>query len=808
MKLLKNVLILLLMFICSTSFGQVKKVGLYNGRSIWTFKGESVAYVDKNKLLEYFTGSEILDTLYNSFASDYAILDKFPSPNFGYFNTQNNGVEFMDKAKYNVDTVTIACGFNISSVNSDNRPLFGRSSSSYTIAIDLDGSIDFQFKNPTSIRTVATTGTYLNNNYIAIATYDKTTAHLYIYDNEGNQLEHVSTVFAGSLPATSYNIGIGRPPGNTGAMWTGTAYSAKIYNKVKTYAEYRSEDTTGLVFYTPDCIVDVVNNELATFNGTYNLQLYTASTTVKPWDAISLLTKYESFDNYLYKHNGDIYFNKYNSDNFVVPRALDGSIVYTLDSNDFEFVSDIKTNNMLYPSVCKEVYFSSNLLNKSDTNIFSDTITGGSNFGTELAFGDLNKLTFNNAVKNGSKYTIKSNFYDDMLLGYSDLTIYSNYSETTDNTIYTDVFADVENYGGIGDGATSNSNAIDSALKYNDVILLKKGVFNIDRSINLGDNKKIYIDSATIFLANGTEENIIKNTNFEAGNSNISLIGLGNAILDGNASAQDRTIYGRDSSESYKYQGLYFLNVDNFTARNLSLFNSAAFGWMFHGCNSVDMANQEVYQIDLAIGAVTSNQDGIAFRHGTSNVILNNYYGKSSDDCISLGGFYGDVFTYRLDEKGDCDSIILNDVQISSGTNLVRIIAGDTNTVSNVYMSDMYGWTHYPESSNTWQTLLSISSDTYPTHPPLYTDIININVDSLKTNKYISNSIIYGDHDFSNLTVENIEVNNDWKYIYRTVLGQDIRTVTIDSVDVNFTSTQGGSELLDSAPTTGLIYNP
>ena len=93
---------------------------------------------------------------------------------------------------------------------------------------------------------------------------------------------------------------------------------------------------------------------------------------------------------------------------------------------------------------------------------------------------------------------------------------------------------DVRTYGAIPDGVTDSAASINSALLVGNVII-QNGKFLLSESIKIPSNRTVYIRNAKIKLADTIYDNFLRNSDFVNGNTSVNVIGIGNAVFDGNS---------------------------------------------------------------------------------------------------------------------------------------------------------------------------------------------------------------------------------------------------------------------------------
>ena len=205
------------------------------------------------------------------------------------------------------------------------------------------------------------------------------------------------------------------------------------------------------------------------------------------------------------------------------------------------------------------------------------------------------------------------------------------------------------------------------------------GRWVLTRAIELPSHTTLILVGAYLFLADKANDNLIRNRDFDEGNTGIHVIGLGGARLDGNAANQDRAVRGRDveiwmeergmelarstkevigdmSVAEFEAQravgrltveddtllqrniGIRFRNVDNLSLRGFTIGPTNAFAISNSGVRNVLISD-----ITLAQDGREPNQDGISVGGPAERVAISNIVGTCGDDAIGIGTVAGPV---------------------------------------------------------------------------------------------------------------------------------------------------------------------
>lgn len=207
-------------------------------------------------------------------------------------------------------------------------------------------------------------------------------------------------------------------------------------------------------------------------------------------------------------------------------------------------------------------------------------------------------------------------------------------------------------------------NLIDEAVKGNKNEVTISGKWEIDDAIRLPSNFTIYLKDCHLRLADGCFCNIFVNENNETDlgkttdgtNEKISIIGVGEAILDGgNYNGLGEKIRPDGcTAPVYKNNLILFTNVSGFTIKNLSCRNQRWWALNFIYCAFGNIENIDFCACDIRIDEngvtrhgllrknysqiLVKNADGIDIRKGCHDITIQNITGFTEDDTVALTG--------------------------------------------------------------------------------------------------------------------------------------------------------------------------
>lgn len=253
-------------------------------------------------------------------------------------------------------------------------------------------------------------------------------------------------------------------------------------------------------------------------------------------------------------------------------------------------------------------------------------------------------------------------------------------------------------------------------------------IWNIDRTVFLPDDIELLIDNAHLRLADGAFCNLFANeaitketARTSAGEQkNITLRGIGNAILDGgtyNGLSEKNSLQDGRPHISVNTTLLFF-NVSNLRVENLSVINQRWWGITnifvhdavfrnirfeadlsridsdgVHHPDEVPKTYNEIY---------VKNADGIDLRIGCHDVLIENITGFTEDDTVALTALGGFERKLRLIVEGQSTDI--HDVKIRNIASdsyicaVVRLLNDEGNKLYNI---DIDGVTHVYSGKHT-----------------------------------------------------------------------------------------------------------
>jgi len=207
--------------------------------------------------------------------------------------------------------------------------------------------------------------------------------------------------------------------------------------------------------------------------------------------------------------------------------------------------------------------------------------------------------------------------------------------------------------------------------------------------LEIGSHTTLLVRNATIRLADGAGENVLRNRDLDGGNDGISVVGVGDATIDGNAPNQPRETedHGIDHKRP-EWVGLRFENCDDLAIRDLTIERTTAWGVKCEAGDDFEAANLHFRQDDTYI-----NQDGVHVCGPAKRVTIRDLTGETWDDAavLNVGGAvdaYGPVHG-----GGPIEHATIRDVR-TAGHRCCRVFTEGDRLVRDVEIANVATWGH------------------------------------------------------------------------------------------------------------------
>lgn len=327
---------------------------------------------------------------------------------------------------------------------------------------------------------------------------------------------------------------------------------------------------------------------------------------------------------------------------------------------------------------------------------------------------------------------------------------------------------DIRLYGAVPDATTNCTTAINNALAVGDIIV-QNGVFQVETEILIPSNRTIYIKNAQLFLKTNFHNNLFRNADIDNGNSNIKIIGLGNASISGNSLGHNDgyVTWGRESETTHKYYLGIFANVAGFEISGITFPDNAHWGVLFQGCSGYANGDKSVLKnIDGNMHRIVENQDIFDFGFGTHDINISNITVNINDDPWAIFAT-GKTGCWIRTAQTPADKRGVGDVYNLSFTNIwikytryhpFVVLTGDGNKIHDISMSN---W-----RVDACQFLCYFGLSGYYYAPPTKDDVYNIMMDNITVQAQgDTQALIKVLENCKNVTVTNL-VNNTGKPSY------------------------------------------
>lgn len=267
-----------------------------------------------------------------------------------------------------------------------------------------------------------------------------------------------------------------------------------------------------------------------------------------------------------------------------------------------------------------------------------------------------------------------------------------------------------------------------------------KNEWRISESIKLPSNFTVFLDNCYMVQETGTYDNMFtnlyswepeKHKKLENEQTNISIIGLGNVILDGGVHNHlvEKTS-GKFNQPPLRRNNMFlWINVSGLRIENLHIRNQRwwAINHMF--CRNVTIKDIDFYAIPHV-----NNMDGIDMRMGCNNFDIQNITGRTGDDVIAMTALHTKGEMASAVEGKDLD---IHDIKIKNVKAdpyycfLVRILNHDGSNIYNIDIDTVMDVSDYTKKMPS-ATCVGIGSNMYSfERPAIHGETRYINVKNI-----------------------------------------------------------------------------
>lgn len=247
---------------------------------------------------------------------------------------------------------------------------------------------------------------------------------------------------------------------------------------------------------------------------------------------------------------------------------------------------------------------------------------------------------------------------------------------------------------------------IDEAIENGSRTATVRGNWEIDTAIRLPSNFTLILDNCHLRMASGCYSNMFVNEHHdtdigrtvEGTDRNISIIGKGEAILDGGEynGLSEKTQLVNGMPPVWKNNLVLFTNVCGFKVFGISCRNQRWWALNFVYCREGYLGKIDFCASDAATDengnvyhglkrskysdVLVKNADGIDLRQGCHDIVIENITGFTEDDTIALTGLNGNIekhFSVEGLPSDICNVKIKNIATASYCTNVRLLNQGD-----------------------------------------------------------------------------------------------------------------------------------
>lgn len=251
-------------------------------------------------------------------------------------------------------------------------------------------------------------------------------------------------------------------------------------------------------------------------------------------------------------------------------------------------------------------------------------------------------------------------------------------------------------------GSDTIQSLVDAAAQSGRRCAYVSGRYEIDKAIRLPSHFTIILENCYLRLADGCYSNIFVNEHNETElgktpegtDHNISIIGRGEAILDGGEhnGLCEKTPLDQRPAPLYKNNLILFTNVDGFKICGLRCIHQRWWALNFIYCRNgyigdmyfcsddrrYDENGKLVHGLlrDQYMQTLVKNADGIDLRQGCRNITIENITGFAEDDMVALTALDGKIeqFFKVAGLPSDICNVKVRNIRAAGYCSLVRLL--------------------------------------------------------------------------------------------------------------------------------------
>ena len=251
-------------------------------------------------------------------------------------------------------------------------------------------------------------------------------------------------------------------------------------------------------------------------------------------------------------------------------------------------------------------------------------------------------------------------------------------------------------------GSEYISSEIEKAIKNESRTATVSGNWEIAEAVRLPSNFTLILENCHLRMSDGSYSNMFVNEHhdtppgktLEGRDRNISIIGRGEAILDGGKyNGLSEKNHSRDGMPGiWKNNLLLFTNVEGFSVSGISCRNQRWWALNFLYCAHGYLGNIDFCSCDIGIDAdgneyhglirdrydevLVKNSDGIDLRRGCHDIIIENITGFTEDDTVALTGLNGscEKAFFVAELPSDICNVKIRNIRTASFCTNVRLL--------------------------------------------------------------------------------------------------------------------------------------
>jgi len=198
----------------------------------------------------------------------------------------------------------------------------------------------------------------------------------------------------------------------------------------------------------------------------------------------------------------------------------------------------------------------------------------------------------------------------------------------------------------------------------------------------------LIVHNAYIFLADGADDNFVRNDDFTNGNEHIAIVGDGNTVWDGNDDNQ--TQFDNSTADARKNLGFRFFTVDDLTLHQFRVRETNAWA-----VKAEDVTDCRITELTIKQSSGGRNRDGPHVVGPAEEVTISDIEGRAEDDTVAVGANEPSGFGYNDGGGGDVSDVtIANVASEQHDAHTVRVFEGDDrsgtlHTIRNITISNI-----------------------------------------------------------------------------------------------------------------------